>query len=321
MLFRVIAAGILMLFLVSSGEQSYYTHPLSFTGSPQQLEQLGEMLFFDRRFSRDSSISCGSCHRPEFAFADTASLSKGVGSISGKRNAPSVTNMASRTIFFYDGRAATLEDQVHFPVEDPLEMQLPFALAVQRIAADPLYQKAFRRITGKKPDAQSIEKAIAAFERSLETADTPFDDFMKGDSLAMSESARRGRLLFMSEKSKCFDCHFSPDFTVDDFRNIGLYNGKNLSDPGRFAVSGDSADLGRFKVPGLRNVAMTAPYMHNGMFSTLEEVVDYYDHPDRFVPDALNRDSLLQQPLQLSKQEKVDLVAFLRSLTDRRFNR
>lgn len=321
MLLRIVVCGILMLSLVSSGEQSYLTHPLSFSGSPQRLEQLGEMLFFDRRFSRDSSISCASCHRPEFAFADTLAFSRGVGGIQGKRNAPSVMNMASRSLFFYDGRAFTLEDQVHFPVEDPLEMQLSFSDAVQRIAADPGYRKAFRRLTGKGISRQSIELAIASFEQSLETADTPFDDFMKGDSLAMNESAKRGRILFMSEKAKCFDCHFSPDFTVDDFRNIGLYNGKNLNDPGRFAISADSADMGRFKVPGLRNVALTAPYMHNGMFGSLTEVIDYYDQPDRFVPDALNRDSLLRQPLHLTSQEKEDLVSFLHSLTDRRFHR
>lgn len=121
------------------------------------------------------------------------------------------------------------------------------------------------------------------------------------------------------KKGKCFDCHFSPDFTGDEFRNIGLFNGKNLNDAGRFAISKDSLDLGKFKVPGLRNIAVTAPYMHNGMFKTLEEVIDYYDQPNRLMPDAIGRDTLLAQPLNLSLEEKADLKAFLEALTDDRF--
>lgn len=122
-------------------------------------------------------------------------------------------------------------------------------------------------------------------------------------------------------KGKCFDCHFSPDFTGDEFRNIGLYNGKALNDTGRFAVTGDALDKGKFKVPGLRNVALTAPYMHNGMFATLEEVIDYYDTPDKFIGDAIGRDTLMARPLGLTAEEKSDLKAFLEALTDDRFNR
>ena len=135
----------------------------------------------------------------------------------------------------------------------------------------------------------------------------------------MSTAAIRGREVFMSKKAKCFDCHFSPDFTGDEFRNIGLFDKNQFLDKGRFEVTKDSADLGKFKVPGLRNVAVTPPYMHNGMFSTLEEVVEYYDNPTKFVAHSINADSLLQKPLGLTVQEKSDLVEFMKALTDFRF--
>ncbi len=136
----------------------------------------------------------------------------------------------------------------------------------------------------------------------------------------MSESARRGRKIFL-EKGRCFDCHFSPDFTGDEFRNIGLYDGGRLNDTGRFGVTKDNSDLGKFKVPGLRNVAVTAPYMHDGSIATLREVIDYYDNPDQFGIHSIGRDSLLARPLGLTEQEKQDLEAFLHALTDDRFVR
>ncbi len=167
---------------------------------------------------------------------------------------------------------------------------------------------------------ESLASALAAYVRTLETSDTPFDRWMQDKPGGMNQAAVRGRQIFMT-RGRCFDCHFSPDFTGDEFRNVGLYNGKNLKDTGRFAITRDSADLGKFKVPGLRNVALTAPYMHNGMFRTLEEVIDFYDAPDKFVSDAIARDTLLARPLGLTAQEKSDLKAFLEALTDDRFAR
>ena len=287
---------------------------------PEDEVALGERLFSDPILSLDSSISCASCHIPAFAFADTARLSRGVGGTLGKRNSPSITNMAARAHFFYDGRARSLEQQILMPIQDALEMQLSLAEAVTRLSRHPVYAPAFRQIYGKLPNDTLLSAALAAFVRTLETSDSPFDRWMADQPGAMSEAAVRGRRVFM-KKGKCFDCHFSPDFTGDEFRNVGTYNGRNLNDPGRFEVTRDSADLGKFKVPGLRNVALTAPYMHNGMFRTLEEVIDFYDNPDKFVPDAVNRDSLLAQPLNLSAQEKSDLKAFLEALTDDRFSK
>jgi cytochrome c peroxidase len=279
--------------------------------------ELGKLLFFDKQLSLDSSISCASCHIPEFAFSDTTALSKGVGGKLGLRNAPSVMNVKFRDRFFYDGRAKNIEDQVHFPVEDPLEMNLAFDEAVKRIASDPVYMEAFKRLYGEAPNRVNVANAIAEFERSLESSNTPYDDFMNEKPSTFSESAKRGMDVFLSDKAKCFDCHFSPDFTGDEFKNIGLYNGLDWNDPGRFKITGDSADLGKFKVPGLRNVGVTGPYMHNGRFKTLMEVIDYYDTPDKFVPNAINRDSTLSKPLNLTTQEKTDLLNFLLSLTDK----
>jgi cytochrome c peroxidase len=293
----------------------------SFTAAePDTAEQLGEKLFFDPILSLDSTVSCASCHLPQFAFADTARVSRGIFGRQGRRNAPAVTNMSARSHFFFDGRAATLEQQILFPIQDSLEMGAPLALVEARLRRHAVYNPAFQRLYGRPATAETLGAALAAYVRTLETGDTPFDRYMQDAPRPMSAAAVRGRTLFMN-KGRCFDCHFSPDFTGDEFRNIGLFNGHTYLDAGRFAVTRDSADLGKFKVPGLRNVAVTAPYMHDGSFATLEAVIDYYDEPGRFVPDAIGRDTLLSRPLGLTAGEKADLKAFLEALTDDRFKR
>jgi cytochrome c peroxidase len=313
-----IQAGIRFLFLaglffVALG---YSFSPYS---NPTNESELGELLFFDPILSKDSSISCGSCHKPELAFADSVAISPGVGGVLGSRNAPSVMNMAFRSLFFYDGRAATIEDQVHFPIEDPLEMNLKMSDLTDRLTHHKKYSQWFMDVYNAPPSPELIAKAIAAFERSLETDDSPFDQYINGDRTKLSDATKRGRKLFLSEKAKCFDCHFSPDFTGDEFRNIGLYDEKKYKDKGRFTITKNADDLGKFKVPGLRNVAVTAPYMHDGSFKTLREVIDYYDNPQNFVSNPINMDTLLAKPLGLTEAEKDDLEAFLISLTDSRF--
>jgi cytochrome c peroxidase len=294
--------------------------------TPQNLAateaQLGEKLFFDPILSRDSTISCASCHRPEHAFADVTPTSKGVFNRMGGRNTPSCMNMTNRNLYFWDGRAETLEEQAMGPIENPVEMDLPLTLAVKRLKANPYYYNSFINVFGKKPSKELLAKAIADYERTLETSKSPFDRYMReDDKTAMSESAKRGLDIF-NGKGKCFDCHFGIDFTGNDqFRNLGLYNGKDLNDKGRYDVTGKESDLGKFKVPGLRNIAMTAPYMHNGMHKTLMEVINYYDEPDKFVKNSINRDSLLNKPLGLTEAEKKDLENFLLALTDDRFKK
>lgn len=300
---------------------SFFTKVTTISNPITNEIELGEQLFFDKILSLDSTISCASCHQPEFAFADTLAFSKGVGDSLGLRNTPSVMNMAFRPYFFYDGRAGTLEEQAIIPIEDPLEMHLDFKTAVQRVSENAFYINAFDNIYSAQPDSALVLKALAEFIRSLESdGSAPHDLWLNEiDSTAMSASQIRGRTLFR-EKAKCFDCHFSPDFTGDEFRNIGLFDGSpKLNDPGRFKITKDSTDLGKFKVPGLRNVALTAPYMHNGQFKTLEEVVEFYDDPYKVVANPINIDTLMQEPLGLSSVEKEDLVNFLHSLTDVNF--
>ncbi len=289
------------------------------TPEPENSQQLGEKLFFDPILSADRTISCASCHLPAFAFADTATLSSGVAGTLGARNSPSCMNMAARRIFFYDGRAETLEEQTLQPIRDAKEMNLPVAQAVKRLRIDLNYSKWFKKIYNQKPDSNLLADALATYLRTLESpGDAAADLWVNGDSNAMTASQIRGRKVFMV-KGKCFDCHFSPDFTGDEFKNVGLFDGKTNRDEGRFAITKDSNDLGKFKVPSLRNIAITAPYMHDGRFKTLEEVVDFYDNPDKFIPNARNRDILLSNPLYLTDEEKKDLIQFLHALTDAQF--
>ena len=319
---KVIVVAVLFTITVCCAFLPAAQHPgsFSFKGDPKTKEQLGEMLFFEKKLSLDGSISCSSCHIPEFGFADTLAFSKGVNGRLGKRNAPSCANLADRPYLFYDGRAATLEDQVKFPVEDKNEMCLPMAEAVKRISSDRKYVAWFGKIYNTLPTEANIKNSIASFERTLETSNTPFDRYMMNDdSSGFSESAARGRLLFMGKKAKCFECHFTPDFTGDEFRNIGLFNGTTLNDSGRYVITKDIIDMGKFRVPGLRNVGATAPYMHNGMFKTLREVIEYYNDPYKIVPNPINIDTNLLHPLQLTIQEQTDLENFLMTLTDDRF--
>lgn len=279
---------------------------------------LGKKLFSEKILSKDSTISCASCHKPQFAFADTVAFSMGIEGRLTKRNTPSVLNMKNRPYYFWDGRAASLETQSLMPIQNPDEMGLPVDEAVKRLNQSAQYRKLFVKVFGKKPDAQNLAAAFSAYERTLETVDSKFDDW-SNNIKNLSAAEERGRELFVGDKAKCFDCHRMEDFTTDDFKNIGLYNGRYLNDAGLFNITNKETDKGKFKTPGLRNIAVTAPYMHNGMFKTLEEVVEYYNDPKKIVPDAINIDEALKSPLNLTESEKKDLVAFLKTLTDKKF--
>ncbi|MCF6401502.1 c-type cytochrome [Chitinophaga filiformis] len=285
---------------------------------PLTRAKLGEQLFFDPILSGDRTISCASCHKPQFAFADTAAFSKGIHGQLTKRNTPSITNQRGRPSFFWDGRSASLEEQAKQPIISAAEMGLPIEEAIKRLNADSTYVRAFRKLFNSVPTEKNLLNALAAFERTLETANSPYDRYINGDDDAISPEAARGRLLFIG-KANCSNCHSGEDFTADRFKNIGLYNGTTLTDAGRFEVTRDSAQLGFFKVPGLRNVALTAPYMHNGMFKTLREVIQYYNQPDVIVNNGIKRDLSLNTPLNLTDTEINELEAFLKTLTDDRF--
>ncbi len=311
---KVIFGAFLLVAIIrcSNSEQSEAVN------EPGTKEALGAMLFLDPILSSDNTISCASCHIPSRAFADTVALSKGVGGKLGTRNTPSAMNLASHDIFFHDGRAESLELQAAGPIENPVEMNLPVTEAVKKLNANKNYVAFFKKLYKESPTKANLLDALATFERSLETSNTPFDKYMNDDTTAISASAKRGQKIF-NVKGKCFDCHFGPDFTRDDFKNIGLYNGKELNDVGRYGVTKDSADIGKFKVPGLRNIAVTGPYMHNGMFKTLTEVIDYYNEPQKFVKGIINMDTIMLTPINLTAQDKADLLEFLKTLTDEQF--
>lgn len=279
---------------------------------------LGKKLFNEKILSKDSSVSCASCHKPAYAFADTVAFSMGIEGKRTKRNTPSVLNMKNRPYYFWDGRAGSLEEQSLMPIQNPDEMGLPVKEAVERLNNSASYRQLFQKIFKAAPDEKNLAAALAAFEKTLETVNSKFDDWSNG-AAKLSASEERGRQLFIGNKAKCFDCHAMEDFTTDEFRNIGLYDGNTLNDAGLFNITNKETDKGKFKIPGLRNIAVTAPYMHNGMFKTLEEVVDYYNDPSKFVPVHINRDETLQKPLGLTVREKKDLVSFLKTLTDKAF--
>lgn len=280
--------------------------------------ELGRKLFFDPLLSSDRTVSCASCHKPDRAFADDVAFSLGVDAAKGERNTPTLLNVGGRTSMFWDGRAETLEDQAIFPIENRVEMNLPIAEAVKRLEASDDYKQLFAMAYEGRITPRTIGRALAAFQKTLTSFDTPYDSFNLGDDSAISESAKRGRLLFIG-KAKCADCHSGNDFTSERFRNIGLFDGEKLSDRGRGKITGNPADDGQFKVPTLRNVAVTAPYMHNGMFKTLREVIAYYNEPDTIVPGQRGRDASMSEPLRLTTGEMEDLESFLLTLTDRRF--
>jgi cytochrome c peroxidase len=286
---------------------------------PVNKEDLGKLLFFDPILSATKTISCASCHKPEFAFADNRAVSIGVNNRKGTRNTPSAMNLRSHEAFFWDGRAATLQEQALAPIENPSEMNLPIDIAVGRLQNNRRYNNYFRLIFNSRPTKALLGEAIASFELTLETTDSPFDNWKYyDDSTKVSEAVRRGFEVF-NGNGKCVKCHFGSDLTQNEFRNIGLFNGRQLNDSGRYAITKNRGDIGKFKTPGLRNIAITAPYMHNGMFKTLKEVIDFYDNPARKVPRAINRDTILTKPLGLTRREKEDLEAFLLSLTDKQF--
>jgi cytochrome c peroxidase len=275
--------------------------------------RLGKRLFFDPRLSRTGDVSCSSCHKQENAFADPRRVSVGVQGRMRKRNAPALVNLAWSESFFWDGRSPTLEDQTGKPIEDPNEMDLPLAEAVARVNADPGYVTDFGAAFAGPPTELRLRQALASFMRVLVSGQSAYDRYLRGDAGALSAAARRGEALFFEEAGGCFHCHPPKVLTNEGFFNNGSFD--EGGDPGRQALTGRSGDLGKFKVPGLRNIAVTAPYMHDGSVATLEDVIEQYAKGGRGHPAT---DPQIT-PLSLSAADKADLVAFLRALTDERF--
>lgn len=316
--------------------------------SPEEIA-LGAALFSDTRFSADGTVSCAGCHRPDQAFTDGLARARGVRRLEGTRNAPTLANAAFYTSFFLDGRRRTLEEQALDPFVNPIEHGLnDHGVILDVVRADPGYRQGFLRVFGLAPERVSMEhvvQAIASFERTLVFGDSPFDRYLyKGEKQAMSESAIRGLRLFR-RKGNCANCHEigwqAALFTDNLFYNLGVgfdrikpilprltqelqtamreHRAADLgmlteaqrSELGRFNVTGVLTDIGRFKTPTLRNVAVTAPYMHDGSIQTLEEVIEFYDEGG--TPNPMLDKGIF--PLKLSVQEEADLLAFLQALT------
>ncbi len=287
---------------------------------------LGRELFHDTRLSADGSQSCNSCHQQAFGFSDPARFSVGVEGLEGRRQAMPIVNMAWHVNgFFWDGRSPTLRDQALRPIQDPLEMNESLENAIAKLEAEPKYRDAFIRAFGDEQiSAERLGLAMEQFMISLVSHNARFDRYQRGLE-TLSESELRGELLFNREfdptgtqkGAECFHCHGGYNFTNDRYMNNGLDAGLALADLGRYEVTGNPDDKARFKVPTLRNIAETAPYMHDGRFNTLREVIDHYDHG---VQASETLDPLLQFSLSpglgLSEQDKVDLEAFLLTLSD-----
>jgi cytochrome c peroxidase len=318
--------------------------------NPQTPEKiaLGEKLFFDGRLSADGSVACSTCHDPARAFTDGQSTSIGIKGRVGQRNAPTILNALYNKTQFWDGRANTLEEQAALPIINSLEMGQPsMDAAVARIAAIEEYQQTFQEVFGHPPDGADLVRAIASYERTQASFDSPFDHFIAGDRNAIDASAKRGWELFNTQ-GRCNKCHALTEekrdvttFTDDDFHNIGigiirhnvvalarqaeqLINSgdaeaidraaiqTDMSALGRFLITKKEADIAAFKTPDVRNVLVTGPYFHDGSQETLWDVIDHYNKGDGLHNPYLDQDI---EPLALTAQDIDDLVALLASLT------
>jgi cytochrome c peroxidase len=272
---------------------------------------LGRRLFYDPVLSRDSTVACASCHKQEYAFADNRPTSPGVEGRPGLRNSPSLANAAYQQRLLREGGVPTLEMQVLVPIQEHNEFDFNILLIADRLRAIPEYVEMARAAYQREPDAFVITRSLAAFQRTLLSGYAPFDRYVYGGQAeAVSAAVLRGHALFGSERLGCASCHNGFLFTTQAFANNGLY--LNYADPGRQRLTGRPEDEGVFKIPSLRNVAVTAPYMHDGSVATLETVIDHYAGGGHAHP---NRSPLLR-PFQLTEAERQDLLRFLESLTD-----
>ncbi|MGZ8441404.1 MAG: cytochrome-c peroxidase, partial [Candidatus Deferrimicrobiaceae bacterium] len=293
---------------------------------------LGKKLFFDRRLSGDGTMSCATCHAPESGFADALPVSLSYPTTRNWRNSPGLVNVAYRKTLFQDGRATSLEEQALFPMMSPFEMNRNPDFLEEVLKTVPAYVEAFRSVFGGEITRQRVAMAIAAFERTLLSRETPLDRHLRGEPGALSARQRAGLDLFVG-KAGCAACHNGPNLTDERFHNLGVpedpkakedprvhatarFVGKVSGfpeyrtlgeDPGRFLVTKTPADRKAFATPPLREVAATAPYMHNGVLGTLEEVIDFYDRGGGDDP----KKSPMMRPLGLSKEEKESLREFL----------
>lgn len=308
--------------------------------------ELGRQLYFDKRLSSDSTISCADCHHPSFGYAKDTQFGVGVGGQTGGRNSPVAYNRILSKAQFWDGRAATLEEQAVGPIANPIEMGNTHEAVVKFLAENPVYKMQFNKIFGRDPHIDDVGRAIASFERVIVTGDSAYDlneplarmekllmaefddmDEVKeeepemyeryaklkavADTNPMSESAKRGKELFFGQEANCTACHVGANFADEKYHNLGVGMMAEKPDLGRHDVTADEKDKGAFKTPTVRNITMTAPYMHDGSQKTLKEVVEWYakgGHPNANLSEKIKK-------FEASEQDIADLVAFMEALT------
>ena len=272
--------------------------------------KLGKALFFDERLSLDRGISCASCHHPDRAFSDTVALSIGVHGGLGARNGPTLANVAYHPLLMRDGGAPTLEQQVFIPLMDEAEMDTDPQQVVEALRDDPEVAAMSLQAYGKPFDLYVLTRALANYQRTLLSGTSRYDRFLQGDATALDDAEVRGMQLF-NGSAQCSVCHSGFDLSDHNFHNVGIAL-DHADDPGRQRITLNPADRGKFKTPTLRNIALTAPYMHDGSMITLEQTIEHFNSGGLADP---NKDPLMV-PLALSPSQKQDLAAFLRSLTD-----
>lgn len=285
---------------------------LPFESRPtKQSIELGRLLFFDKRLSADGTIACSSCHLPSRAFTDGKAVSRGIKGQRGHRNAPTVVNRLYGRSFFWDGRARTLTEQTLEPFLSPVEHGLSQHDLLSMIKAIPGYRHLFRKTFGTDVTEDGIATALTHFQWTILSGNSPVDRFdYRGDTAALSAAAQRGFLVFRG-KGGCVRCHAGPNYTDEQYHNLGVGWETPHIDLGRYSVTRQPEDIGAFKTPTLREVARTAPYMHDGRFKTLREVVNFYNHGGVNNP---HQDPIMR-PLFLSDDERADLEAFLNNLS------
>jgi cytochrome c551 peroxidase len=287
-------------------------------------KELGKMLFFDPRLSKSKQISCASCHDPELAWGDGRTISYGHNRQTGKRNSPSLLNIGYHSVFFWDGRAASLENQALGPITDPVEMAATETISIKNIKKIKGYKPYFREAFGdEKITIERILKAIATYERTITSKKSKFDSFIEGKSDIFTDEEVIGLHLFRT-KARCINCHNTPLLSNQKFHNVGLsYYGRTFEDLGKYNITHKKEDVGKFKTPSLREIGRTAPYMHNGLMPNLEGIIEMYNAGMPRVKPKENQknDSLfpvtdpLLKKLNLTKKEQNALKAFLLTLS------
>ncbi|MDW7691010.1 cytochrome c peroxidase [Flammeovirgaceae bacterium SG7u.111] len=301
---------------------------------------LGRMLFYETKLSGDNSQSCASCHKQENGFSDPNRFSEGIDGEDGTKNAMALANLLWQRKFFWDGRASSLEEQALLPIQDPIEMHQSLEASVAKLEAEQQYLDQFELAFGEKGiSAEKIGKALAQFERTMISANSKYDQYLRGEYEPTAKELLGIELFFIHPISEiglrggnCGDCHLGP-MTHGDLNDFQGFHNNGLDEDGNLNIglkktTGKEEDLGKFKAPSLRNIALTAPYMHDGRFQTLEEVLDHYNEHvnqsatlDPLIIEASNEKVFPNEPikLHLAQEEKEAILAFLHMLTDETF--